>query len=401
MKFEFRGFDQEGNFKTGIITANDKDNAISILQNQGLLVTYIRPISETKPLFIFGGISYLDLVIFCRSLKFLLQGGIPLDEALKTLTQQIQKYQFRRIIEEIYENVLAGLPLSQSLEKFSNIFEKSMIRLIRIGEISGELEGVLDTLANHYENQSKLRNKVIGAMIYPALVLLIFLVTMFVLFTQIIPKIAGIFEENNLELPTFTKYMVLISNFILNYWIYLLLFIIFIIFTLIQYFKTEEGKLFIYNFFAKVPLFGMLLKDINNLDILESLSFLIKGGLPIAESLKIVSESISNPYYRNALEFIAEETSKGKSLGDSIKNFPDLFHPMTIQAFYTGEKTGNLYNVLQVIKDYLYMNIEFKISNISEYIQPFMIVILAIGLIILELSLIIPIQQLSRTFSTI
>lgn len=401
MRFEFRGFDQEGNFKSGIISAKDRDTAISVLQNQGILVTYIKPISEIKPLLILGGVSYLDLAFFCRALKFLLKSGVSLDESLKALAQQVSKPQFRRIIEEIYESVLAGLPFSQALEKFSDIFEKTMVRLIRIGEISGNLEEILDNLANHYENQNKLRNKIIGAMIYPALVLLIFLVTMFVLFTQVIPKIAGIFEENNLELPTFTKYMALVSNFLLNYGIYVLLFVIFLIYVLIQYLKTEEGKLFIYNLLASFPLFGPLLQEINNLSILESLTFLIKGGLPIAESLKIVSESMTNPYYKNALEFIAEETSKGKSIGDSIKNFPDLFTPLVIQAFYTGEKTGNLYNVLNIIKEHLSTNIEFKISNISEYIQPFIIIILAIGLVVLELSLILPIQQLSRAFSTI
>ena len=400
MRFEFRGFDQKGNFKVGTISAEDKNKAINLLQEQGILVTYIKPLSEVKPLILWGGVSYLDLAFFCSSLKFLLKGGVSLDEALKSLSQQISKASFKRVIEELYESVLAGLPLSQAMEKFSDIFEPTMVRLVRIGELSGNLEDVLETLSNHYENQHRLRTKIINAMFYPAIVLMTFLITMFVLFFEVIPKISSLFEENNLELPAFTKYMIMVSKFLINYGVYFLLFVIFVIYILVQYFRTEEGKLAIYNFLSGFPIFGQLIKEINVLTILESLSFLIKGGLPIAESLKIVSESISNPYYKSALEFIADETNKGKSIYESIKNFPDLFQPFVITSFQVGEKAGNLYNSLNVMKEFISQSLENKLANITELIQPIIIVILAVGLIFLELSLILPIQQLSRAFST-
>ncbi len=396
MKFEFRGFDQEGNFKIGIIEAVNKETAINLLHNQNILVTYIKPVTEIKPLIILEKISYLDKAFFCRALQYLLAAGISLDESLKTIAQQTSKIAFRRIIEEVYEDVLAGLPFSQALEKFPEIFEKSVVRLIRIGELSGNLEEVLGSLSAHYENQHRLRTKIISAMFYPAMVLAIFLVTMYVLFFNVIPKIAAIFEENNLELPAFTKYTFMVSKFFADYGLYLVIFIIFLIYLLWQYLRSEEGALFLYNFLTNFPVFGPLLKEVNVLNIIESLTFLIKGGLPIAESLKIISESLSNPYYKNALEFIAEETAKGKSIADTFNAFPDLFQPLVVQSFYAGEKAGNLYKALTTIQNYLYNSIETKLLNISELIQPIMIIFLAGGLILLELTLIIPIQQLSR-----
>jgi type II secretory pathway component PulF len=399
-KFEFRGFDKEGNFKVGIIEAVDKETAIKILHNQNLVVTYIKELSELRPLITWGGVSLLDLAFFYRALNYLLKAGTSLDEAVKSLASQTNKLSFKRVLEDVYNNIISGLPLSQSLEKHTNIFEKSATRLIRIGELSGNLEEVLENLAKHYENQHKFRTKLIQSMYYPAIVLLIFLVTMFVLFFNVIPKIANLFKENNLTLPLVTQYFVMVSEFLVNNGIYVLLFLIFLIYVIIEYFKSEEGKLLLYNFLANMPVFGVLLKEIQILNILESISYLIKGGLPISESLKIVGESITNPYYKSAVLFIAEETEKGKPISLSISNFPDLFPGLVQQAFATGERTGNLYNSLITIIDYYSADIENRTNNLAEAVQPLMVIILAIGLVFVEMSLLLPISQLARSLST-
>jgi type IV pilus assembly protein PilC len=399
-KFEFRGFDKEGNFKVGIIEAVDKESAIKILHNQNLVVTYIKELSELRPLITWGKVSLLDLAFFYRALNYLLKAGTSLDEAIKSLASQTNKLSFKRVLEDVYNNIISGLPLSQSLEKHTNIFEKSATRLIRIGELSGNLEEVLENLARHYENQHKFRTKLIQSMYYPAMVLLIFLVTMFVLFFNVIPKIANLFKENNLTLPLVTQYFVMVSEFLVNNGIYVLLFLIFLIYLIIEYLKSEEGKLLLYNFLANMPVFGVLLKEIQILNILESISYLIKGGLPISESLKIVGESITNPYYKSAVLFIAEETEKGKPISLSISNFPDLFPGLVQQAFATGERTGNLYNSLITIIDYYTADVENRTNNLAEAIQPLMVIILAVGLVFVEMSLLLPISQLARSLTT-
>jgi type IV pilus assembly protein PilC len=399
-KFEFRGFDKEGNFKVGIIEAVDKESAIKILHNRNLVVTHIKELGEIRTLITWGMVSLLDLAFFYRALNYLLKAGTSLDEAVKSLASQTNKLSFKRVLEDVYNNIISGLPLSQSLEKHTNIFEKSATRLIRIGELSGNLEEVLENLAKHYENQHKFRTKLIQSMYYPAIVLLIFLVTMFVLFFNVIPKIANLFKENNLTLPLVTQYFVMVSEFLVNNGIYVLLFLIFLIYVIIEYFKSEEGKLLLYNFLANMPVFGVLLKEIQILNILESISYLIKGGLPISESLKIVGESITNPYYKSAILFIAEETEKGKPISLSISNFPDLFPGLVQQAFATGERTGNLYNSLITIIDYYSADIENRTNNLAEAVQPLMVIILAVGLVFVEMSLLLPISQLARSLTT-
>ncbi len=399
-KFEFRGFDKEGNFKVGIIQAVDKESAIKTLHSQNLVVTFIKEVGEIQPLITWGNISLLDLAFFYRALKYLLKSGTSLDEAIKSLANQTNKLNFKRVLEDVYNNILAGVPLSQSLEKHPSIFDKSAIRLIRIGELSGNLEEVLENLAKHYENQHKFKTKLIQSMYYPIIVILIFLVTMFVLFFNVIPKIANLFKENNLTLPLVTQYFVIISEFLVNNGIYVLLFLIFVIYILVEYFRSDEGKLVLYNFLSNLPIFGILLKEIQILNFLESLSYLIKGGVPISESLKIVGESTTNPYYKSAVLFIAEETEKGKPISLSLSNFSDLFPGLVQQAFATGERTGNLYNSLITIIDYYTADLENRTNNLTEALQPLMIVILAAGLVFVEMSLLLPISQLAKSLST-
>jgi type IV pilus assembly protein PilC len=127
---------------------------------------------------------------------------------------------------------------------------------------------------------------------------------------------------------------------------------------------------------------------------------LIKGGLPISESLKIVGESITNPYYKSAILFIAEETEKGKPISLSISNFPDLFPNFVQQAFATGEKTGNLYNSLTSIIDFYTADIENRTNNLAEAIQPLIVIILSVGLVFVEMSLLLPISQLAKSLTT-
>ena len=401
MKFQFRGFDQEGNFKSGVITAESKEEAVKILQTQNVVVTYIFPVEGIKIPALFGRITFKDLAMFCRSMIYFLRSGFTLDESIKTLSLQTPNERLRSILQEVYNDVLAGLPLSQALEKFPDVFDPSMTKLIRIGEISGTLEKVFENLGNHFDRQERFRSKIINSLYYPAIVFIIFIATMIVLFLGVIPKISDMFKENNIPLPGITMFFQSITNVLINYGIYIALFIIFVIYLLYNYSKTDEGKLALYNFLANIPVIGPMLKEVYILRFIEYFGFLLEGGVPIPESLEIVGESMDNPYYKNAILFISEETKKGKSISDTIQGFPDLFPPLVIQTISTGEKTGQLKSILNSTRDYYINELEIRTGTISELIQPIIIVVMAIGLVLLELSLLLPIMSLTRAVKEI
>lgn len=397
MKFEFRGFDREGNFKVGIIDAESQEIAVNILQNQGIVVTYISRPAVSKISFIFGKISLLDLAFFCRSFKFLLKSKTSIDEIVKILSQQVNKPSFKVALENAYNDLIAGLPLSEAFSKHKNIFPETMVKMIRIGEVSGNLEEIFENLAIHFENQHKFFSKIIQSLYYPAIVLLIMLLSLTVLFFNVIPNIAKIFNENNLTLPKVTSLFINITNFLISYWYFILVGLFIFVYFLIEYFKSDEGKLFAYNFFSNIPIIGPILKEVYILSFLEYLVFLTKGGIVLSESLEIISKSIINPYYQNAIKFISDEVRKGKQVSETIKLFPDLFPPLVYQAFSTGEKTGELSNTLATLVEYYNIDLNNKTQNISELIQPIVIVLFALVLVVMELSLLIPIMELTRS----
>ncbi|GIW65947.1 MAG: general secretion pathway protein GspF [Candidatus Parcubacteria bacterium] len=399
MKFEFRGFDQDGNFKTGILEAQSQEQAVLLLQNQGIVVTYISKPSISKIQLFFNKISLLDLAFFCKSLNFLLKSKTEIDESIKSLSYQVNKQFFKNILEDIYQQIISGISLSEALNKYPNVFPNSMVKLIKIGELSGNLEEVFKNLSEYFEEQHKLFSKVIQSLYYPAIVILIFITTIIFLFFNVIPQISNIFIENNIELPKITKNLLSVSTFVVNYWYYILIGIIIFIYSLIEFLKTDDGKLFLYNMFVNFPIIGSLLKEIYIVSFIQSLIFLIKGGITISESLEIVSQSINNPYYKNAIKYLSDETQKGKQISESIKIFPDLFPPFVVQGFITGEKTGELTNSLTSILEYYKIDINNKVNNLGETIQPIIIIVLAIGLIFIEASLIIPISELTKSIS--
>lgn len=396
MKFSFKAFDRGGGIKSGSIEASSKDGALTALQAQGLLVTYLVEAETGITLPFFGKVAGKELASFTRELHFLVKARIPLDEALKALYEQTANLRFREILVGVYGDLISGAALSQALSHHPGVFSQYYVKMVQIGEVSGTLDDVTDYLATHLENQTKFTNKIVQALTYPAIVLVIFIATMIALSILVVPRITQIFEENNIPLPFITRSFQAASLFLISYWPFLILATIAAIYLTIEYLKTEEGKVVFFNSISRVPLFGSLIKTIYITRFLESLSFLIHGGLTIPESLMIVAESVDNPVYGNAIRQVAEETKRGKPISASLRLFGDLFPPLVIQAVVTGEKTGKLREILFSTSLYYFQELELKAGTLSEALQPIFIIILAAGLGFLEASLLVPILNLTK-----
>jgi len=399
-KFEFKAFTREGKLKEGIISAESKESALKILQEQELLVSYL---AEKKPTFI---LSFLrkpgikDLYLFTRQLSYLIKAKTPLDEAIKSLSETTTNYLFQPILIEIYNDLVSGIQFSNTLSRFPDIFNDYYIGMIRVGESIGSLDEILDYLSDHLNNQLRFKNRIIQASIYPIIVLVLFLGVLLALFYFVIPQITKMFVENNLPMPTITKIFQAISNFILNLGIFVLIIIGSLIYYLNQYFKTREGKLVLFRFVHNLPIFGPLVKNLYVSQFLESLYYLIKGGVPIVEALKIIKSSIAHPLYESALETIIEDVKKGKPLSESMSQFPEIFSSLIIEGMKTSEKTGQLAEITFTIFNFYNETVENQVAGLGEALQPILIVLLGAGLGLLEASLLIPLLTLTKYVQT-
>jgi type IV pilus assembly protein PilC len=396
MRFEYKAFTQEGEFKRGIVSADSKEEALRILQEQGLFVTYLgEPRSRLLEIF-FRKPGLNDIYLFSRQLSYLIKAQTPLDEAVKSLSETSQNFFFRDILIQIYNDLISGVPFSKSLERFPEVFDPYFVGMVKIGETVGTLDETLNYLSKHLENQIKFRNKALQALIYPAIVFAMFIVVMLVLFYFVIPQITRMFVENNIPLPTITKIFQFISDFILNFGFFFLIIVFAFFYYLFKYFRTKEGRKIFFEFINYVPVLSPLFKNIYTAQFLESLFYLTKGGVPLVEALAIIRDSIAHPAYEYALEYMIEEVKKGKPLSGAMEEFPELFPAIIIQAMRTSEKTGQMAEITYTLLEFYSETVETQFANLGEALQPFLILILGGGLGLLEASLLIPLLNLTK-----
>jgi len=396
MRFEYRAFTKEGVLKKGIITASSKEEALKILQDQELLVTYLAE-SKIRLLELFlrkPGLN--DIYLFSRQLSYLIKAQTPLDEAIKSLSETTQNLVFRDILIQIYNDLISGVPFSTSLERFPDVFDAYFVGMIKIGEKVGTLDETLIYLSKHLENQIKFRNKALQALIYPAIVFAMFIVVMIILFYYVIPQITKMFVENNIPIPTITRIFQLISDFILNFGFFFLIIVAAFFYYLFKYFQTKEGRKIFFEFINYVPILNSLFKNIYTAQFLESLFYLTKGGVPLVEALDIIKQSIAHPAYEYALEYMIEEVKKGKPLSESMEEFPEIFPVIIIQAVRTAEKTGQMSEITFTLLEFYSETVETQFASLGEALQPFLILILGGGLGLLEASLLIPLLNLTK-----
>lgn len=394
-KFEFKAFTQEGKSKEGIISAENKDAALKILQDQQLLVTYL---NEQKSSF-FSFLqkpSVKDVYLFTRQLSYLIKAKTPLDESIKSLSETSTNPFFRSTLIEIYNDLVSGIPFSQSLSRFPDVFNTYYLGMIKIGESVGVLDETLDYLAEHLSNNIRFKNKILQASIYPITVVLLFVVVMIALFYFVIPQITKMFIENNIPLPFITQFFQGVSDVLLRFGIFILIIFIALIYYLVQYFKSQEGRPVLFKIVNGLPIFGPLIKNVYAAQFLESFYYLTKGGVPIVESLDIIKSTIAHPLYESALEYIIEDVKKGKPLSESLSQFPDLFPSLIIEGMRTSEKTGQLSEITLTIFNFYNETVENQFGNLGEALQPVLIVFLGLGLSLLEASLLIPLLQLTK-----
>lgn len=381
MKFIYQARTVKGEIKSGIIEASSKDSALELLQKSGLFVTYLE--EEKLPIFskelkIFRKISLRDLVLFSRQFAVLFSSGVPIVESLSTLAGQTKNLELREIVSDLSKEVESGTSLSNSLLKYRKIFSPFFIAMIKAGEASGKLSECLNYLAEHLEREYNLKSKITGALIYPAIILILFLVILTLMVFLILPSFEEILLESGVDVPLITKMVLFFSRFLRNNFLILFLLIFFPILILIRYFKTEDGKKKFDRLVLKIPFLGQIISQSLLSRLSVNLSTLISSGLMITESLEILENIVGNEIYRKAISEIRESVKKGISISSISSLYPEIFPPLFNQMVLVGEKTGKLSTCLIQVGEFYQKESERSIENFIRILEPLLIVSLGI-----------------------
>lgn len=397
--FVYKARDFQGVDHRGTIDTLDSSRAARILSKKGLVVTSITERKTSSPMFerFFNRVSFDELVIATRQLATMIDSGLVLSESLDILVTQQTNVNFKKVLETVSRDLKSGLDLGSALRKHPNVFPPLYCSLVKAGEQAGNLDVILNEMANNLERDREFRSRVRSAMIYPIMIILMMLVVVTVMMVFVIPKLTSLYSQSDAELPLPTKILIGSSTFIINYWWVIVGVIIVAALAFQKWVTTPEGK---YNFDAillKVPLVGRVIRGTALTNFTRTFGLLTTAGVPILDSISIVAEVIGNTVYRRALLETRMGVERGLTMSAQLQ-MVGVFPAIVFQMYKVGEETGKIDKVSFKLADYFEAEADHLVKNLTVIIEPLILVVLGVGVAFLVLSIILPIYKLTTSF---
>lgn len=406
--YEYVGIDKKGKSVKGLKEA-DSSRALRLsLRNSGIFVTRVKESSsgsssrhvaksglkrEISFKSLFERINVESIALATRQLATLLQSGVPMLEALKALVEQVDSEPLKRVLSQVRADVNEGLSLADAMEKhkcFSNVY----VNMVRAGESSGALELVLERLADFTEGQSRLRSKVIGALTYPAVMMVVALLVVVMLMTTVLPRITAIFDNAKVQLPLLTRVLIATSAIISSYWWLLIILLAAGFYGLLRLIKTPRGRAKWDRIKLKIPVFGSILQMVSIARFSRTLATLLSGGVPLLTTLQIVRNVVSNDALEMAIDDVREAVREGEDIAGPLKR-SGQFPPMVTHMIAVGEKSGQLEDMLSRIATAYESRVETRVSMLTSLLEPIMILFMGVTIGGIIGAVMVPIMQMS------
>lgn len=399
MEFIYKAKDLQGNEHTGNVESHDLHAAASLIRKKGLIVISVNPKNPPMNKFLarfVNRVGFSDLVVMTRQLATMVGSGLVLSEAMEILAEQQTNKTFQKALVEITQDIDGGLTLAQALSKFPNIFPRLYVNLVKSGEASGKLDTVLLQMADGLEKDREFRARIRGAMIYPAIVLVMMAVVITIMMVFVIPKLVALYSESTLELPLPTKILITISKLFTNFWWLGIIIVVTIVILVNRWRKTPEGSLFIGKWTLRTPILGKIVSNVTLTNFNRTFGLLTSAGIPLLDSIGIVSDLTDNPMFKNALKDAYDGVEKGLPFSSllTVETFPKIVSQMV----KVGEETGRLDEIFFKLAEYFESESDHLIKNLTVAIEPLVLIILGIGVAFLVISIIMPIYKLTTSF---
>ncbi len=345
----------------------------------------------TSPL---GGIGAAEVANMTRQLASLFKAHVPIVESLSALVDQIDNAKLKTLLSTIRQHVKEGKSLADGFELFPKVFDRVYVNMVRAGESSGKLDVVLLRLADFREAQVKLKSKVVGALTYPIIMVVVGFLVLAVIFIKVIPTVTRIFEDMNQALPAPTRILISVSEFAQNY-IWHGSFGILITGLMIERFiATPAGRLKKDRFFLKVSILGKLFRGLAVARFTRTLGTLLSSGVPMINALQISRNVVSHAVFEGVIENTIVLVQEGRSLSFALKSSQE-FPPIVIHMIGVGEKTGELESMLFSVAENFEGQVENLLNGLTALLQPIMMVVMAALVGFIVLSVLLPILEMN------
>lgn len=398
--YQYVAVDPGGKEHRGVLEGDTPRHVRQLLRERQLLPVEVAEIEErerkTKRSFsLFKGISGLDLALLTRQLATLVKAGLPLDEALLAVSEHTEKPRLKSIILGVRAKVLEGHTLASGLDEFPHAFPTVYRATVMAGEQAGQLDSVLERLADYTESRHGLRQKVVQAMVYPILLTSIALIIIVVMLVAVVPKVVGVFETTGQELPIMTRGLIAISEFVQNWWFLLLAGIIAAVVLVTRALKQEHIKRRVHAWLLRAPIFGRVTRGLNTARFTRTLSILTASGVPALEALRISASVIANLPMRTAVEDAAVRVREGGAIGRSLAQ-SKLFPAMVIHLISSGEASGELDNMLERAASHQESEMDSLLATMLSVLEPLLIVFMGLVVLAIVMAILLPIFQINQ-----
>lgn len=385
--------------QVGSVEAGSRDAAAAVLTSHDLFVLSL--VAEAPPGALdrvssfFNRVRQKDLVIFARQLSTLLEARLPLNDALKILHQQTENAALKEAVFQASEDIDAGLSFSQALERQSKVFPPYYTEMVRAAEVTGNLNEVAAFLADYTEKEGVLAGKISSALIYPAVVLMLFVVVAFILLTFVYPSLGSVFAQNGVVLPWYTQVLLSTGLFLEKWWPAVIIAIIAVAALGVNYAESNEGQAVLDEMKIRAPIAKNIFVPVVLARFGNAAALLVHGGIPIAQSLEILSHMLGNSLYQDVTHSIADDVRQGSLLSQSIAKYPGYFPPLVSQMVAVGETTGKVEDMFARVSAIYTREADQTANNLVDLIQPAMMVGMGLMVGLLFASVLIPIYNLT------
>jgi len=397
-----------GKKSTGYEEANSEEEVISRLQARNLIVVDIASeAKEGSPGFKQGilakvkikrrhfGVKFEDLVLFSRQLATLLGAGITILKALEVISQQVASHKLFSAIKSLQKHMEAGLSLHEAMARHPAVFSELWVNLIESGEASGNLAIILDRLASYLERNAAFRRKVISALIYPALLILVALGALLFMTIKIIPTFAELFQGFNVQLPLLTRVIIQFSMLIRKFFLIGIALTVAAGYFFKRYISTKEGQRAWESFKFKLPTFGEFFRVLVVERFSSQMATLVESGVPILFSLEITEHSVGSILVSDIIRSIKEDIRQGKPLSQPMDKC-GFFDPMVVQMVTVGEEIGELSQMFKRINSYYQDYVDTFLNRFTSMFEPIALIFVGLAIGILVVGMFLPIFQIAQ-----
>ncbi|HEU4620063.1 MAG TPA: type II secretion system inner membrane protein GspF [Gammaproteobacteria bacterium] len=398
--YQYVAVDPGGKEHKGVLEGDTARHVRQLLRDRHLLPIEVSEVesrekARTAGFSLSRGISSLDLAILTRQLATLLKAGLPLEEALRAVSEQSEKARLKSIVLGVRGKVLEGHTLAAGLDDFPHAFPTVYRATVAAGEQAGRLDAVLERLADYTESRHGLMQKVSHAMIYPIVLTTFAFLIIVLMLIYVVPKVVGVFQSTGQQLPLMTRALIALADFLQHWWFAVAAAIVLAVLGVRRTLKGESARRRFHGWLLRTPVLGRVIRGLNTARFTRTLSILSSSGVPVLEALRIGATVITNMPMSEAVQDAAVRVSEGGAIGRSLGQ-SKLFPPMSIHLISSGEQSGELDQMLGRAAAHQESEMDSLLSAMLSVLEPAIIIVMGLMVLAIVMAILLPIFQINQ-----